>query len=248
MSHNSLKLNQDKFEYILFHQKQRPLQPLDFSLALSSSVYAPAPYVRNLGVVQDACLTMERQVTTIARSCYHQIHAIGKIRRYITSDACKILVQSLVTSRLDYANVLLYGLPKCLMDRLQRLQNSAARLITRTSRREHITPVLIALHWLPAEYRPKFKILLHVYRALNGLSPPYIAEMVQRYEPARPLRSSSKSLLEVPRTRTSYGRRSFRSAAAVLWNELPGHVKDAETLPAFKRQLKTYFFRLAHKL
>ena len=246
MSRNSLKLNEDKFEFIIFHQKQRPLPPLDFSLTLSNSTFLPATYVRNLGAVQDASLTMERHVTNITRSCYHQIHLIGKVRRYITVDACRALVQSLVTTRLDYANVLLHGVPQYLTKRLQRLQNTAARLITRTSRRDHISPVLKSLHWLPVEFRPKYKILLHTYRALHELSPPYIQEMVKRYQPARTLRSTGQCLLVVPKTRTSYGKRSFRYAAADLWNALPQLVRDAESLPVFKKRLKTHMFRLAY--
>ena len=114
MSRHSLKLNEDKFEFMIFHQKQCPLQPLDFSLTLSNSTFLPG-YLAFI-TLQDASLTVERHVTT--RSCYHQIHLIGKSRRYIT------LVQSLVTTtRLDYANVLLYGVPQYLT---KRLQNTAA--------------------------------------------------------------------------------------------------------------------------
>ncbi len=211
--------------------KQRHLRPLDFSLRLSNGTFIPAYHVRNLGVVQDACLSMEKQVTAITRSCYHQIHLIGKVRRYLTTSTCKALVQSLVISRLDYANVLLYGLPQHLMSRLQRLQkkkkkkysckkNTAARLITCTPRRDHISPAMMSLHWLPTEYRPRYKILLHVCRALHDLSPPYIEDMVRRYKPLRPLRSSGQGLLVTPKTRTQYGRRSFRAAAPEPWNSL----------------------------
>ncbi len=248
MRDNFLKNNEDKFEYIIFHQTQRHLRPLDFSLRLSNTTFIPADHVRNLGVVQDACLSMEKQVTAITRSCYHQIHLIGKVRRYLTTSACKALVQSLVISRLDYANVLLYGLPQRLTSRLQRLQNTAARLITYTPRRDHISPALMSLHWLPTEYRPRYKILLHVYRALHDLSPPYIEDMVRRYQPLRPLRSSGQGLLVTPKTRTQYGRRSFRAAAPELWNSLPQDIRDSESLPVFKRKLKTHFFRAAFNL
>jgi len=191
---------------------------------------------------------MEKHVSTVERSCYHQIHLISKIRRYITTEACKVLIQALVTSRLDYANALLYGVPQCLISKLQRLQNCAARLLTGTSQREHITPTLISLHWLPIEYRPKYKVLLHTYKALHDLSPVYISEMVQRYHPSRALRSTGQNLLMVPKVRTSYGKRSFRSAAPALWNDLPPDIRQAESLYIFKRKLKTHLFRLAYSL
>jgi hypothetical protein len=246
MSMNSLKLNHDKFEFIIFHPRKRDFNPLQYTLPLTNGTYQPASHVRNLGTVQDCCLSMERHISSVIKTCYHQIRCIGKIRRYITTDACKALVHGLVVSRLDYANALLIGIPQYQSDRLQRLQNCAARLITRTPRRSHITPVLKELHWLPTEYRPRFKVLLLTYKALHGLAPVYISDMIEQYQPTRSLRSSQRSLLVVPRVRTAYGKRSFRYASATLWNELPENVKSAQSVSAFKRLVKTHLFRQAY--
>lgn len=119
----------------------------------------------------DKSLVMEKQCTSVSRSCYMHIRRIGSIRPFISEDACKILVNSLVTSRLDYGNALLYGMNKQYTNKLQRVQNTAARLITRTKKYEHITPVLIQLHWLPVEYRIQYKILLYVFKCLHELGP-----------------------------------------------------------------------------
>ena len=246
MCANSLKLNADKFEYIIFYPKRCQLNPLDYSLTLSGVTYLTVSQVRNLGSVQDCNLTMEQHISSVTKSCYHQIRSIGKIRKYITTDACRTLVQALVTSRMDYANSLLYGITQAQTARLQRLQNCAARLITRTPRHEHITPVLMELHWLPTAYRPQFKVLLLTYKALHALAPAYLSDMIKEYRPTRSLRSANKRLLVVPRTKTQYGKRSFRHASAVLWNELPEHVKDAQTVQTFKRLLKTHLFQLAY--
>ena len=171
MQQNSLKLNDDKFEYIIFRPKRLHSLRDSATLTLSGITIKPASQVRNLGVVQDECLCMESHVNSIIKSCFFQIHAIGRIRQYITVAACKSLVQSLIVSRLDYANALLHGLPMSLTVRLQRVQNSAARWISRTSAQDHITPVLISLHWLPVDCRSKFKILVLTYEALHGLAP-----------------------------------------------------------------------------
>ena len=248
MSANSLKLNQDKFEYIVFHPRRQHFQPLDYSLTLADATFHPAEYVRNLGVVQDRCLTMERHINTVIRSCYNQLRSIGKIRKFITAEACKTLIQALVVSRLDYANALLHGVPQSQMARLQRLQNSAAPMISRTSYQAHITPVLIELHWLPVDYRPQFKVSLLTYKALHGLAPSYLKEMIKEYQPTRTLRSASKSLLEVPKARTAYGKKSFSHAAPVLWNNLPQHIKDAPSISSFKKRLKTHLFKTAYGL
>ena len=118
MDRNMLKLNQEKFEFIVFHPRRQPVDPRDFAMTIGKNSFTPSSCVNNLGVNQDECLTMERHVSLVTRKCYHQIRSIGRIRDYITTDACRALVQSTVTSRLDYCNVLLYNLPQSLLRRL----------------------------------------------------------------------------------------------------------------------------------
>ena len=103
--------------------------------------------------------------------------------------------------------------------------NSAARIVTKTAPRGHITPVLKELHWLPVDRRIEYKILLYAYKALNGLAPEYLCNMVEPYAPDRVLRSASQNLLVVPRgEHCQYGMRTFAMAAATLWNSL--NVRD----------------------
>ena len=249
MSRNMLKLNNNKFEFIIFHPKHRHIVAEDFRLCIGENSYTPSRCVSNLGVNQDEALTMEKHVSRVSRSCYHQLRSISKIRQYITVDACRSLIQATVTSRLDYGNVLLHNLPKKSLKRLQMVQNASARLITRTSRRTHITPVLIGLHWLPIQYRTAYKVLLYVYKAVHGEAPAYICNLVEEYVPTRSLRSASQHLLKVPSPRTvTYGSRSFRVCGPQLWNELPPHVKNAQSLVAYKKLLKTHLFKLAYNL
>ena len=124
------------------------------------------------------------------------------------------VVQALAISRLDYCNSLLYGLPSTLINRLQRVQNAAARMVARAGGREHITPVLFRLHWLPVRYRITFKILL---LTLHCLIPAYLTALLAPYRRSRALRSSQHQLLHVPQTRLlTFGDRSFASAAPKL--------------------------------
>ena len=95
---------------------------------------------------------------------------MSSIRKYLTTNAAHTIVHAFISSRLDYYNALLYGLPKYLVDSLQHVQNSAARVVTFTRTFDHITPVLIDLHWLPVYYRVIFKLLLHTFKALNGMA------------------------------------------------------------------------------
>lgn len=133
--------------------------------------------------------------------------------------------------------------------RLQLVQNAAARLLTNTCKREHITPILSSLHWLPVSFRVDFKILLFVFKALNGLAPPYITEMLTLRQSNRALRSTNQLLLEVPRTRYRlWGDRAFSVAGPSLWNKLPADIRTITDLGLFKAKLKTYLFRLAFNL
>lgn len=118
-----------------------------------------SPRAGNIGVFFDESLSMVPQVTAICKSAFYHLRKIRLIRKHLTFDAAQLLVQALVTSKLDYCNSLLYGLPKNVIKQLQRVQNAAARFVTLSPKFCHITPVLTNLHWLPIDLRIEFKIL-----------------------------------------------------------------------------------------
>ena len=247
MKSNMLKLNQDKTELIIFTTKQRTKDFVNCSISFDGHIVNEASVVKNLGVLFDKTLTMEKQVSSVSKSCFLQIRKIGRIRSYITDDACKTLVNSLVISRLDYGNALLYGVNASILSKLQRVQNTAARLISRKWKHEHITPVLVSLHWLPVQYRIKYKILLYTFKALNNLAPVYLQELVNAYQPTRALRSEDLQLLKAPRIRTkTYGERRLDKSAATLWNSLPQNIRHVQSVSIFKKLLKTHLFRAAY--
>ena len=174
---------------------------------------------------------------------YTHLQNISRIRRYLTPEATKSLVHAFIMSRLDYGNVLLAGLPLEHLKKLQRIQNIAARIITFTPRRDHITPILRQLHWLPIKRRIEFKILLHVFRCINGTALLYLADMLKRQCSTGRTHSSQRHLLEVPRTKlVSFGDRSFKVIGSRLWNALPVAIKCIVTVPLFVKAFKTHIF------
>jgi len=130
---------------------------------------------------------MEAHVRNVCSSAFYHLHHIGRIRGVLDIETATMTVQALVISRLDYCNSLLYGLPSTLINRLQRVQNAAARVVTRAGKREHITPVLFQLHWLPVRYRITFKIFLLTYR-VHGLAPAYLTALLAPKQLSRALR------------------------------------------------------------
>ena len=174
---------------------------------------------------------------------------IAKIRKYLNQDTCEILVHAFISSKIDHCNSVLYGIPNYLINCLQSVQNAAAHVVTFTKNYDHITPILIKLHWLPVKFRITFKILLIVYKALNGLAPAYISNLLSKQNYSRSLRSSTKELLVVPKSRLkTYGDRSFSVAAPKLWNNLPLDIRKSNSVQGFKVALKTHLFKTAFNL
>ena len=148
---------------MVFSSKHHNQSINGLSLTIGNHTITQNASVRNLGVQWDRHFTMVAYVNAVCRSCNFQLRNIGRIRQYITEDACRTLVNALVTSRLDYGNALLHGVPGNVLNRLQRIQNTAARIITRTQKSCHITPILKTLHWFLIEQRIHYTIVLYTY-------------------------------------------------------------------------------------
>ena len=240
-------LNDAKTEVI--HMSSRFVNTLPLPLLkIGNSDVQSTDSARNLGVILDSSLDMKDHLKSITKSASFAIYKISQISKYLNPQATERLVHAFVSSRLDCCNSLLYGLPQQDIAMLQRIQNSAARLVSRTKKRDHITPVLQELHWLPVEYRIVYKVMLITFKALHGMSPGYIKDLICPYQPSRNLRSSSKNLLCHPSKGNTvfYNDRAFCTAAPKLWNQLPDHVRSAPSISTFKSALKTFLFKKAY--
>ncbi len=157
----------------------------------------------------------------------------------------QLLVQALVLSRLDYCNALLAGLPASSIKPLQLIQNAAARLIFNEPKRTHVTPLFINLHWLRIAARITFKALMFAYRTTSGSAPLYLNSLFQTYMPSRSLSSASERHITVPFQRgTKSLSQTFSLTVPIWWNDLPNSIRAAESLPIFKKRLKTHLFHL----
>ena len=207
---NGLRLNYDKTELMCIHSRYFLSRPPLGEIVVCGETIVPCISAVNSGVVFAKCMTGELQVSKICNSSYFHLRNLSSIRKYLNTNAAHTIIHAFISSRLDYCNALLYGLPKYLVDRLQHGQNSAARVVTFTGTFDHITPVLIDLHWLPVYYRVIFKLLLLTYKALNGLAPCYLSDLLSYRSSCYSLRSVTNKLLVARRAKlTTYGFRSF---------------------------------------
>ena len=230
MTNNFLLLNSDKTEILLIGPENITQNLVDYNLQLDGCTVTSST-VKNLGVILDSNLSFENHISHVTKTAFFHLRNIAKLRNMLPVPDAEKLVHAFMTSRLDYCNALLGGCPASSINKLQVVQNAAARVLTRSRKYDHITPILQSLHWLPIKFRISYKILLLTYKALNGLAPAYLTSLLPRYNPSRSLRSQNAGLLIVPRiAKSTKGGRAFSHLAPKLWNSLPDNVRGSDTL------------------
>ena len=191
---NKLKLNEDKTEIIVCNPRNFDFDLKDILIGEES--INPSNYARNLGVIIDNKLCMTNHISHMSKAIYLELRRLKQASKYLNKSSMEKLTSSFVLSRLDYCNSLFVNLPTYQLQKLQKLQNYAARIIYNKTKKAHVTPLLKDLHWLPVQARIDYKIAMLIYKCLNGLAPAYIAKLIRIYSPNRSLRSASKFLLE----------------------------------------------------
>ena len=245
-SHNWLALNPSKSEALLLGTSQRlkTLATLG-SVNISGTTVPLTTQIKLLGVTLDQSLSFDSHITALSKSCFYHIRALRHIRPILSEGTANLIASALVSSRLDYANACLFGISNKNLSRIQRIQNTLARVATFSWPRSSTAPLLKHLHWLPVSARIHFKIDLLTFKSLHAIAPSYLSSLVRRYVPSRALRSSSAHHLCVPHVSTVFGSRGFRSAGPTIWNSLPLSVTSCSTIHTFKKQLKTHLFASA---
>ena len=231
---NKLQLNGSKTELVVLASSYFSKHSRDFHLKIDSDLISPSDSAKNLGVLLDQHLNMETHVANICKASYFHIRNIRSLKPILTHDALISVVHAFITSRLDYCDSFLLGLSQRLLQKLQRIQNIAAVLVTGCQKFDHITPILKELHWLPVKERIQFKTLMITYKALNGQAPEYLVELILEKVNTRTLRSSSELILTVPKYKLkTYGSNAFCVAAPTMWNNLPSHIRNSSSLTVF---------------
>ena len=234
MREDQLMLSDDKTEFLIIGTRQQLSKVSIQSMMIGQTEVSPAASARNLGTCFDTHLDMGTHITKTCSSAFYYLYNIRHIRKYLSRESTEKLVHAFISSRLDYCNSLLYGIPKYQIMKLQRVMNASARLIYRAHKFCHITPLLAELHWLP------------------GLSPKYLLDLISIQQPSfyHLRRNDNGRLLERPsvKTKKTLGDRAFQVATPFLWNKLPRSAREATNLESFKILIKTFLFKESFQL
>jgi hypothetical protein len=178
--------------------------------------------VRSLGITVDSTLSYNTHANEICKAVHYHTRALRHIRKSISNDDAKLIAASMVSVRLDYFNSILYKTSQSNLAKLQRLQNSSARVVAVTRKRNHITPILADLHWLPVVARIEYKVAPLTFETLAYKQPSYLHELLRIHLPTRSLKSTKQiNRFQVNSVRTSFGSRAFCHATPQIWNCLP---------------------------
>ena len=240
---NGLAINPDKSDAIIFSTAQRAekLRLLGLThINVAGNVVPISKHIKILGVTFDSTLSFSEHIQVLSRSCYFHIRALRHVRPFLTEELSNTLACSLVTSRLDYANALLYNTSEANLTKLQSIQNSLARVVMKSPFRSSSLPQIRHLHWLPIRQRIDYKVASLVHSIRETSSPPYLTDMVKNYVPSRSLRSGEVNKLDTPRSKLAMTDRAFFIAAPKVWNNLPPSLRTIPSSSIFRSKLKTY--------
>ena len=233
-----MKINPDKTEILLLCPASLNNDIIIKGVIFEGQCIRFSTEVKNVGVWLDMNLTMDKHINQIVSHCFKILKDIGGIRKCLQQGHLESLVHSVISSRLDYCNVLFKNISKENLFKLQKTQNAAARLILGKRKRESASAALNQLHWLKVEARVMFKVLLLVFKVLKGFFP---EDFNLRYKSFNG-RPNDYLMLETPNFNTVYGKRLFVYNGSRLWNALPVHVRTEEDIEKYKKMVKTILF------
>ena len=245
-----LKINEDKTEIIVFSSPVFDRNLSTSAVTLNNGdVITISDTMKYLGFHFDKFLSLKTHVNKVVSSCYNVLKTVRQIRKFLTRSQVELLVHSIISSRIDYCNALLFGAQKVdCINKLQRVQNQASKLVLRRGRLQGFPSSLRLeiLHWLPIEKRIVFKVLVIVYKCYCDKAPSLLSALLVRKFPystpdEEDFNCDFHEGLYYPNL--NIGRRAFCFYAPRLWNVLPMSIRSVTTIDDYKNKLKTYLWQ-----
>ena len=240
---NKLKLNNDKMEFIVFGTKQQLSKIGEVSINISSVQIQPVDHVRNLGYHMDQLLKNGPHINKLVSNLYLQLKSIYRLCKKLDQKSCKIIIQAIIQSKLDYCNSLLLRTSEFQLHKLQQIQNMACRIVCILRRYDHITDSMKDLHWLKVHQRIHYKVACFMFNCIRKTAPKYLMELKLPVQHNRQLRSSVSDRCNSTYSKTAMAyKSSFASAGPRIWNSLPSNIRKETNKRTFHKLLKTYLF------
>ena len=250
MTKNRLKLNSDKTEVLAVQTKNNfsTWELEDIQLDRDEEPVQPSKVVKSLGVLFDEYLTFEDHINNIIRCTNIHLRNLSVIASKLNYELKRQLIHCLIFSKLDYCNGLLFGLPDCILNKLQKVQNSCVRFLfghKEIGKFGHVSPYLKKAHFLPIRHRIDYKIALTVFKCINNIAPDYLKKCISiKDQPLKQLRTDDDYFLLSTPSVPHYNRteRGFSFCGPYVWNKLPYNIRTCNEISNFKRLLKYHLF------
>jgi len=236
---NKLSLNSTKTEYMLIGSDDnlRKIHP-EQHLFLNDKPIKRVTEAKTLGVVIDERMSWTAHIDEICKKVSSGLSGIRQIRDYVPLETVITIYDALIQPWFDYCDVVWDNLPKTLADKLQRMQNRAARIITKSSYERRSNDILVELGWTNLKQRRINHKATIMYKILNNLAPMHLGEPFLLQDNSYHLREREKSL-KLPKPRTSSLKRALSYDGAKVWNALPQNVRLSKSLKKFKNNLSS---------
>ena len=245
------EMNDSKMAFIYFGWPSQLGKCYTDSISVNGEIVQIKNSTKYLGAYPYTKLDFKQHIKAKCKATMLNLHRIKVVRKNLTRTACNKLDVALVLSHLDYTNSLLGGLPKSSINKMQTVQNMAAKITLGKKKYDSTTSCLVQLHWLLIKYRIDYKIRSIVHKCLHAESPPYLARMIEHGKLRREGLHSEidTTRLLVPRTsKKTFAARSFSVLGPQLWNKLPTRIRKIDKSVTLKKELKTHLFKIAHRL
>lgn len=240
---NKLSLNLTKTEYMIIGSRQRIKATTDnesIIVQLESKTISKVDSTKSLGVHIDANLSWKTHVDSTSKKISSGIGALKRLRPFVSQETSTKIYKSLIEPYFDYCNGVWHNTSNELCDKLQKLQNRAVRIITKSDYKASVSPLLKTLNLVPLSTRWKRQLSVTMFKILHNSMPSYLSNIFSPYSTNHNLRNINNKL-SLPKPRTDFLKRSISYSGAKLWNDLPSKLREITSLAEFKGEICRHF-------
>ena len=239
---NHLSLNIVKTEFIIISSRQKQLTNTNnhINIKIENNRIKRVASAKSLGVTVDEHLSWDKHIDEKSKKIAAAIGARKRVRPFISTTSATLIYQALIQPHFDYCSLVWDGCSAKLSNKMQKLQNWAARIITKSKYDSSATQLLESLHWDDLLKRRKKHKAFLIYKILNGLAPMYLRNIFTNRATPYTLRDN-EAKLNLPKPRTNYLKRAICYDGASLWNSLPLDIRCSSSLGEFRSKINKLF-------